>query len=41
MAVSPDGNTVYIARRSPGTDSGFDYATVACDAATGRSSDST
>jgi DNA-binding beta-propeller fold protein YncE len=36
VAVSPDGNTVYVTGRSPGTDSGFDYATVAYDAATGR-----
>jgi len=35
VAVSPDGATVYVAGTTPGTISGYDYATIAYSAATG------
>ena len=35
LAVDPDGSSVYITGNSTGTDTGFDYATVALDARTG------
>src|SRR5215472_5793328 len=35
VAVSPDGATVYVAGTTPGTISGYDYATIGYSAATG------